>query len=166
MKIKKLKKKARRFFREIWWSIKNRISKLHYFLVSHIIPGRKYHKLNLSQPNGYKWGWIDADTQLLYACFNILKNYVEQELGQDHVKIEYSEEELNDPCMGELNKKWQAHYKEIDELYIYWVTIRPEWEKIINRLSGQERWEEQDKFDEKETEMLIRLVKTRGGMWT
>ena len=137
--------------------------------------------LDLRQPKTgvaweYRFGWLDAPQQILYANFAILVSYVEKELGG---KIPEPE---NDWEGAEV---WNAHYKEVKALYQYWKVDRAEMQKKLTQMStlafsfrkehrnfaeGERLYkklsEEQQKFDDFETEALIRLIKTRGGMWT
>ncbi|HVI40794.1 MAG TPA: hypothetical protein VM577_09050 [Anaerovoracaceae bacterium] len=157
------------------------LERARYWLVSHLIPSRRYHMLDLRQPDGYRYGWVDAPQQLLYANFAILKNYVEGEL--DGKVPRYKEEEHQDWLEGA--RSWNKHYEEIENLYKYWTVDRAIWQKKLGDMShmanvirndqrnfveGNNLYdklrEEQKKFDEFETEALIRLIKTREGMWT
>lgn len=163
-----------RFLRRYVWGTYAPLVRAHYWLVSHTI--RKYHLLDLRQSENsawnYRYGWLDSDRQILYANFAILKNYVEKELENEFPE--------NDPDPG-----WAKHYKEIKALYNYWMVDRPAWENKLAQMSHvasivrndqrnfkkgdrlyQELRNEQDKFDEFETKALIRLIKTRKGMWT
>lgn len=143
----------------------------------------RYHLLDLRQPEGnddsYRWGWIDADRQMLLGCFNILKNYVEKEKPfspRDH----YSAEEIeNDPSL----KSQAANYDEIMVLYHYWIVDRKaEQEKlntILETVSKKEKidwvvysehmneyWKKVIEFEDTEERMLTRLIKIRKGLWT
>lgn len=168
------------------------IKDFSYWLTSHLIPSRKYHLLDLRQPKSlpeeyqYRYGWIDSDSQMLYACFNILCNYVENELGEDSpVKHEFTEEELNDPQDGELNRNFKSEYDEIKTIYHWWKVDRlvekkrcsealTTWYDAHSEARHSEK--EQQLYNElhtldagyatKEEEMLIRLIKIRGRMWT
>lgn len=172
-----------RLWRRYIWGTYAPLERARYWLVSHLIPSRRYHLLDLRQdgPGEYKYGWIDSDRQLLYACFKILKNYVENELPNSYVQQEFTEEELaNEPGAAQ----WYTHYQEVKALHHYWTVERPAWQKIIDKLSGQAYdhrqnrkiaesnrvyallHREQDRFDQAETDALIRLIKTRKGMWT
>src|SRR5579863_10256158 len=57
-----------------------------YWIKCHLLPKHRYHLLDLRQPKSkhegrpYRYGWIDSDTQMLYALFNILNNFVKHEM--------------------------------------------------------------------------------------
>ena len=167
------------FWRRYIWGRYAPLERARYWLVSHLVPSRRYHMLDLRQPDPelYQYGWIDAPQQILYANFAILKNYVEGELeGKFPIEDETEWEGAAD---------WNEHYREIENLYNYWTVKRPAWQKKLDDMShvasvvrnrqrnfeeGEKLYEqlriEQDKFDEYETQALIRLIKTRKGMWT
>lgn len=83
-----------------------------------------------------KKGWIDRDEIMLHACFQILKDCVEQE----HVDTQCS---------------YEAHKDFVDEvrfLYQWWINRS-------QKPSSDEQIIEDDL-------MLIRLMKIRTGLWT
>lgn len=51
-----------------------------YFLVSHLVPWRRYHMVDTRSPaNGYSHGWKDTADHILYAMFALLVDFVENE---------------------------------------------------------------------------------------
>jgi hypothetical protein len=144
---------------------------------------KKYHLLDLRQPGkeGYKYGWVDSDSQMLYALFNILVNFVEKEIdGTLDENIKFHKEMVD---TEQESDTWHAAYLEIKELYNYWKFDRPyqqkqmddnlsEWDdnRIGNKPKAEILFKEyhdlESEFEEKETEMLIRLIKVRKWMWT
>lgn len=124
-------------------------------------PKYKYHQLSLGQPFGYTRGWIDSDRQILYANFNILVNFIEGEVGgiqkMESQVVFYNENQHFGHAKG---------YQELIDLYNYWKFERLpnyqwdyDWDKKFN-------WRHEEEASEKETEMLIRLMKVRRFMWT
>ena len=80
--------------------------------------------------------WIDRDSIMLHACFQILKDCVEKENVDTHCNYE--------------------HHKDfVDEVrFLYnW------WEKRVSKEDSEEQTKEDD-------EMLIRLMKIRTSLWT
>lgn len=80
--------------------------------------------------------WRDRDTIMLHACFQILKDFIEKEKGDEHISYE-------------------SHKDFVDELrflYNWW-------------LERSKRWGS-DKQDEEDNEMLLRLMKIRLSLWT
>lgn len=150
------------------------LQRWHYWLASHTT--RKYHLLDLRQPKNscdqYRWGWIDSDLQMLYACFNILKSYVEEE------KPYFLTEE--DVARDESLRAQYEHGQEIKALYHYWTVERKvladkrdlllkKWSKAWHEQRDsamQELNKFEDEFAALEDLMLVRLIKARRGMWT
>jgi len=168
--------------KKVWWKLTIPLSKLWYWIQCHLFFSRRYHLLDLRQPkgdcDGYRFGWIESDRQMLYACFNILKNFKEKELPNSYVKQEWTKKELKEEPGA---KQWHDLYKEADKLYLYWTKEREVWYNKIHNLyletqtaetesvykKKQKAWlKEQDKFDAFEQEALIRLIKIRKGLWT
>jgi hypothetical protein len=91
------------FFRyKIWLPIKRPFSDAHYWFVSHFIPSRRYHWLDLRQPckkgdarniDCYRYGWADVPEKMLYAMFNLLKEYFDE--NPYDLRTHYSLEEIN-----------------------------------------------------------------------
>ena len=85
--------------------------------------------------------WADKDIVMLHACFQLLTDYVEKE-------------EKTIPTDWEQSPEHRSAKTEIDLLYKWWLS-RP---KEINEL-------DRNQF-EMDSEMLIRLIKIRGYLWT
>jgi len=171
----------------MWFSvnISKNVSEFFYRIRSNI--DKKYHLLDLRQPGkeGYKYGWVDSDTQMLYANFNILVNFVEKELKEPLDEMIKFHKEISEK--EQESDQWYKAYLEIKELYNYWKIDRAIKEKEeqdslsawyekfkdyknrnnveCDKLSDEHRKLEVE-FEEKETEMLLRLIKVRKFMWT
>jgi hypothetical protein len=144
------------------------LERIFYWLKSHLT--HRYHVLSLRQPgkDGYKYGWIDADKQILYANFNILMNF-DKELNYESIHKYGTEEQKN-------------FATDIKNLVYYWTIERRLADALIVELSEkayiaysdknhkQHLYEclrrETEKFAQRETEMLIKLITIRRGMWT
>jgi hypothetical protein len=160
------------FAKLAWGSILRMPTHIYWWLKCHLHPKYMYHKLNLKQPlskisniDNYSYGWIDADTQILYANFNILNSFVENELPNLSSETE------------------QKFYKEIRGLYKWWNIDRKEsyrknlilqdawWNMrgLMPQAIVDNAWKEfqlaQEIFDAKEEEMLILLIKIRKYLW-
>ena len=87
-------------------------------------------------------GWCDKDIVILYACFQLLKDFVEKE-KEIIAQIDWEHDE-------EIKKAKQ----EIDFLYSWWL----------------ERLDREDDLDEKQyledNQMLKRLIEIRKYLWT
>ncbi|SHI94687.1 hypothetical protein SAMN04488096_10632 [Mesonia phycicola] len=89
-----------------------------------------------------KEDWEEVDKMMLYSCFTLLENYVEQEAS------------LNDWNSSEKQKSIKT---EIDELMSWWNT-----RKQIN-LGTVDEEENQDATD---SIMLMRLILIRTELWS
>ena len=91
--------------------------------------------------------WCDKDLVMLHACFQLLTDFVEEEISQDIVNWEHNEEIKN-------------ARKEIDQLYNWWKErLKNEAENIIDPIWTKGQYES-------DNEMLIRLIKIRQYLWT
>src|SRR5687767_5280942 len=91
--------------------------------------------------------WCDKDIVMLHACFQLLTDCVEKE-------------NLFDIIDWEQDEKCSLAKKEITELYTWWKKrAKDENEGKIDPI-----WTENQ--HQTDTEMLIRLVKVRGYLWT
>lgn len=123
--------------------IVNAISDAWYWFRSNTY--NRYHIVDCrNKANGYKWGWKDRDQLLLFACFNILKDFVEKEYP-GYVDWEHGED-----------ISWAK--QEMLELYIWWTQKRP---AIINNKQTLMLHQE-----EEDSEMLKRLMRIRLYLWT
>ncbi|MEK7224838.1 MAG: hypothetical protein AAB221_04060 [Bacteroidota bacterium] len=117
-------------------------------------------------------GWRDKDSVLLHACFQLLSDFVEQEIPKfPHINWNVSADVSNsvfkgiefNPGSAEENGPANTRdiKKEFEELYAWWQ----EWKK-------REDKEEVSSFEEehadylKENEMLRKLIDLRMYMWT
>lgn len=139
----------------------------------------RYHILDLRDGgNGYDVGWYDSDQQILQANFLILKNYVEKEQPFKHID-------------WNCNKEMKSVAEEIKILYGWWVDGRSkeyeavwsEWKKrdcsyhfetaednllkfVWTGDDNSDLHKKEHELSEKDTEMLIRLIKIRKYLWT
>jgi len=125
----------------------------------------QYHKLNLSQSDDrndtidhYKYGWIDADSKLRFAMFNILRNFVEKEIKFNYGFVGISKEVEN----------------EVKEIYDWWTIKRV---RDVKRLAQLEHYCHTNEdflelvnftheIEQDEENMMIRLIKIRSCLWT
>lgn len=167
------------FRRKIWWPIKHPVSDAHYWLVSHLIPSRRYHKLDLRQVGGYQYGWRDVPEKMLYALFNLLGEYLNEEKPHDLTQW-YTREQI------EADEGMKAQQEAIDEakaIYHWWTVTKLADEKAHSDMlhtwhvakkakdpKVQEYWDQMHKMEEaneaKIDEMIARLMKIRRTLWT
>jgi len=153
-----------------------------YWLKCHVIKRHRYHMLDLRQPKqdgeyAYRYGWLDSDHKMVYALFNILNNFVADEMPHWYCP---SEEEIDqNPHL--LNQRHK--YLEIKTIHYWWNIDRKRREQYYADLlhkwnearknqdpAEHQFWidlkAEESAFKDKEEEMLIRLIKIRGVLWT
>lgn len=172
----------------IWWKFKHFVEGIRYYLLSHLVPSRRYHMLDLRQPcdkneienlDCYRYGWVDVDKKMLYAIFNLLGEYLNKEEPYD-LRTDHSEEEINnDPCLRQQAENldeakfiwhwWtvdrKIDYKYAGELLTFWSEARQNKDPNVKEL--WEKLQENDKYlEDKEEEMIARLMKIRKGLWT
>ena len=168
---------------KIWLPIKRPIEEAHYFVVSHIVPSRRYHMLDLRQPKNpdqideYRYGWRDTPELMLYAMFNLLDNFVKNELphcytpSEEDVKKEpglQSQREQHLEMLA-IHKWWteerKEEYKKFYDLQAEWHKKRkasdPKAENFYNKMH-----EKEDQLEEKTDEMINRLMKVRRALWS
>lgn len=153
-----------------------------YWIKYHLISKYRYHMLDLRQPKshgecGYRYGWIDSDTQMLFALFNILNKFVKYEMPRWYCP---SEEEVQvDPHL--LTQR--QSYLETKNIHYWWNVERLRQEKIISDTlstwskakkdqdpSEHQLWLDlkkmEDALEGKTDEMIARLLKIRRFLWT
>lgn len=164
--------------RKLWWPLKHRVDSLYYRIVSHIIPSRRYHMLDLRQEGGYRYGWQDVPEKMLYAMFNLLGEYLNQEQPSD-LTDHYTDEQIE----ADANLKMQqGALSEARAIYHWWTVGRKQEEEAIDVVRNlwyqnrkvvgvrEEHWEKfkamETAYEEKTEEMIARLMKIRRSLWT
>jgi hypothetical protein len=142
------------------------ISRPWYYLRTHTV--HRYHLIDMRCPrNGYAWGWLDRSEAVMFAAFAVLRDFVEHEYP-GCVNWDWSDES-------------RAARDEILALYKWWTEGRKqEHDAVDARAPGSgphgtnpEPHTAMASFhaavaalDEKDNEMLRRLIAVRGTMWT
>ena len=117
-------------------------------------------------------GWRDKDSVLLHACFQLLSDFVEQEIPKfPHINWNVSADVSNsvfkgiefNPGSAEENGPTNTRdiKKEFEELYAWWQ----EWKKKEDK-ERNSTFEEDHADYLKENEMLKKLIDLRMYMWT
>lgn len=158
-----------------------------YWLKCHLLKEHRYHLVDIRQSAGfekYYYGWLDTDTRILYASFNLLNEFVKYEFPNLYCPTE--EECSSDEHFAASNKRQREAYFEIEALHKWWNVDRQSEHLHLDVL--QDRWysrkykqkqsdeltqtfwaeymEAKEKYEAKEEEMLIRLIKVRKSLWT
>lgn len=142
---KRLKWKAE----ALWWGLRHRTID-------------KYHVI----PTGLKPGYYDKDIQMLHANFQLLVNFVEVECAALRQALNGVIFEIPNPREGVARLQEEVKFggkqgedaQEALVLYWWWTEIRPRRDE--NDFDMESVYYQQD------TEMLVRLVKLRGFLWT
>lgn len=175
-----------------WWRVNvlHKIDSFSYWLKSHFFPSKRHHMLDLRQKTAsllidpYRYGWIDADLKIKYACFNILVSFMEKEhKGKYKEYLKFQEEHG-------LDKKMLSDMKELYSIY-EWIkidsireqkeimTALDEWSKLLDKFNSSEEIDKsmelfelnkkhsklEKEYLEKETRMLVHLIQLRKYMW-
>lgn len=170
---------------KIWLPMTRPFETARYWLVSHLVPKRRYHMLDLRQPGpeGYKYGWCDVPEKMLYAMFNMLNQFVEGELINYYCPSEKEIAEASSEDEAFILQRQRDYVFEVKSIHRWWNIERPQMlslhQKTLNEWyssrktdtnKAEKRWElmkRQDlEFENKTDEMIARLMKVRRSMWT
>ena len=175
---------------------------------NHWIRYRTTDKYNVIQISSLEPGYYDSDRRLIHGMFDLLVEFVEQELAHFTFACNYAEYKKQIPWWKsekewvkenflmlvnhhwdwamkltmdcddqgnprgndlEVNHEGTQGYcsKELKEIY-YWYKneyLDPKWDNLKYE-KGQDFMKVDEEQYQKETEMLCRLIKVRGRMWT
>lgn len=117
-------------------------------------------------------GWRDKDSVLLHACFQLLSDFVEQEIPKypfinwnipaDKMNFVMRDVQFDADNSEEINStNTRDIKKEFEELYAWWQ----EWKKK-EEIKKNSTFEEDHADYLKENEMLKRLIDLRMYLWT
>lgn len=170
----------------IWLSIKRPIADAYYWFVSHVIPSRRYHMLDLRQSCSkgkdqecYRYGWCDVPEKMLYAMFNLLGEYLNKEKPMEPAHYYTREQIENDVHL----KAQQEALDEANDIYYWWSVTRHEENALCDKLRDDYHKARKNKADNiaylrtlyltqermnevKVDEMAARLLKIRRTLWT
>lgn len=172
--MKKIKLNVLNVLNVLWNKINNK-----YWWVKNFL----FNRYDLIRTGLDKGGWHDTDKVMLYGMMNLLVIYVEEEysavLEQEFLekKTFICEEErlmvenaiAENKEMKEIYNWWKNYpnrEKEIEAKYEEYGRYRRGKRKIEKECASIEIRKMEDKLKEEEQEMLIRLVKIRGCLWT
>ena len=107
----------------------------------------RYHVVDL-RSKFYSGGWVDTDFRILYACFELLRQFVEEENGLEFLRS--PEHDSHSTEVLELDKI----YMEVEQLYTWWTV-----ERSTKGQDSKSRCRQ-------DSEYLDRLMKVRRHLWT
>ena len=161
----------------IWLKISTPVSRAWYWLKCHTLPSYRFHFLDLRQPD-WRYGWCDVPEKMLYAMFNLLKEYLDEE-PYDLTESYTREAIAADPAL----RRQQEALDEARMLHQWWIVGRCEEQQTISEM--RTKWYDssknnhpdreimwktlrqmEDSFEEKTDEMIARLMKIRRTLWT
>lgn len=143
---------------------------IKYYIRNRFITKTHYLKTGLKP--GY---WYDFDERILHAIFNELVDFVEIELANlskwnETKKYYFKNERCVEAAYDYFN--WAKELEEegqktrqaedaqkIQDLYEWWKTERP------NRINSYD-YDLEEKYQEEDTKMLIKLIEIRNSFWT
>jgi hypothetical protein len=180
-------------FPRFFWPMQRVVKDTWYWLKCHTMPSYRFHMLDLRNPGpgiDYTHGWLDRDTVILYAAFTCLCQFVEREEPVDPATwntdddIDWSEHKKHHDEVMALYDWWMrgrlediaAESKAFDVFLLSKKTkaaLRANTVDLVCR-AGSEGDDDEFKvwndtrqlIEDREQEMLIRLIKVRRYMWT
>jgi len=148
----------------------------------------KVHYLKTGLPKGR---WVDLDQRILYGLMNELEIYVREELGwmyhafhedqsnwkwyllEDSQKLAKGLAKLDDQIQcRERDDDTHGVEKDIKEILSWWWLKRTGVEdttfpmKEDGTIDYPAAWEQDERLEKEEDEMLVRLLKIRRNLWT
>ena len=172
------------FFVGIWNRISRPITEATYWLKCHTLKSYRYHILDLRQPSKdfcqidhYRYGWIDTDSRMLYALFNLLNQFVKHEIKNLYLPTE--EEIEKEPSLQDQKNL----VLEIQQIHYWWNFERKQdhkeasdmlhvWYEAKKSKAGNEEdlykkyRENEERLENKTDEMIARLMKVRRSLWS
>lgn len=166
------------FFRVKWRYVTEAV----YWLKCKTLPSYRFHLLDLRNPGPgieYTYGFRDKPEVMLWACFALLREYIEKEEPEDPREGFAPEELESEPLKSQV-----ASYVEAKALYDWWMVTRLKEEKAVDLLYEHyskrkkevgrdaseldcKAWLEAEALrDRRAQEMLLRLVAIRESLWT
>jgi len=170
------------FIRYAWLSLIGwKLHDFKYWFISFII--ERDHILDLRQPkrnkigdaDHYRHGYIDTDTKMVYAIFNLLTNFVLRQRMYMPTAEEVAKEPILQTQLDKYteiyaiyhwwNKDRKLEYKEADDAMTAWSKAKrsksPDTKQLWDNLQNLNKRNE-DKLEE----MLIRVLGIRKYLWS
>lgn len=153
-----------------YWLTRSFLNKLQDFLFypSNLIYSVKVYIKNVKGnthvlDGGLNKGqWYDLTYRIPRCLFTELENYIENEKGLETLAWEKTlmlDEDWgvdkDNPSYGKPSHQALAAIEQ-EEIYLWWKSVKGE----------DVAFDQEEAYQEKETEMLIRLIKIRGSLWT
>lgn len=130
-----------------------KLDNLWYWVRAHTY--NRYHIVDTSrqaQYTGYEWGWQDVDQLMLYSLFELFMRHVERERGLENLQFQ---------ALADPSPMREHVLREAQELYHWWTELRPQ--RVQRPVAS---YEDVQDMEFEDTQMMIRLIKIRGSLWT
>jgi hypothetical protein len=142
--------------------------------------------------HGYDGGYMDPAEQILYANFAILQQFVEREKPFELFGLQIVDGKVK--STEEISREHDSHYQELYDLYMWWTVGRKNESDAVDLIGSKvnyysepckgmdpvhgqlyelkwkgpfNEWiEAQKRYEDRDDEMLNRLVKIRKQLWT
>lgn len=181
------------FFDRRYRTVKRHFTKFTYWVKCHLKKNHRHHSLDLTQPkmitltnadgstrqihneDHYDYGWIDIDTKMLFAMFNLLNDYVKNELKvitEEDIKKEpqlLSFKQEQDEVLA-IHHWWNVERKlkqeEMNTLTDKWYYLSKKKRKLASARAFKESENATAAFEIQTDEMIARLMKIRRTLWS
>ena len=147
----------------------------------------RYHMIDIrSRRNGYAWEWMDRSEGMLFAVMSMLVDFIEKERAFE--VIDWDSDDGHREAARELREIYlwwtqdrkiehDEHERLADEAYKDFQftftdmpgglqRLDPPVETPEQRKARDDVQEAEDRLDQRDTDMMIRLIKVREAMWT
>lgn len=171
--IKMKKQKSKFSLMKLWYRIKNLPSTIYWWFNHRYNPNHQYNVVK----TGLKPGYYDTDSRMEHACFYLLEEFLKEEFSPKKNVIESIDEELfwlkkellgANPESIYPSKLYYTQriemWNDLKEVYLWWMQNKNK--SSYNETYYSASFEEEKRFENDKTEMLIKLIKNRGILWT
>lgn len=164
-----------RLFRKI---IGYRLKAFYWYLLHNYHPKHQYHLLDLRQTKNedtYYYGWAPPNTRMLYAIFNILREYVENTCCKNYKICNIiKDDDIKNQYLDYLEACTILHWWDVDrikdlktrdDLYLNLHTLRQEGKKDEVEHAYKQVHDLEQKIETDTEAMTIRVMKIRNKLW-
>ena len=182
---------------KIYWNFTQRIKSKYWSLQHRFNPRHKYTTIQLER---LEPGFYDTDTLIFYAMFEIFEKFMKEQLTNPIIVWEYKEEHFSEWEVKEDPERVKREiksrndlWKEMNEIYNWWVNIYPNRESTLKELPtlpkewgglavlnedfddeeimkewrkvADTHFKKEQEWEKEDVEMMIRLSKIHNYLW-
>lgn len=141
-----------------WYFIRRKLSRPLWWFKHRFVPKHKYHVIYTKLGPGYS----DCDLRILHGAFTPFKEFMDNIYeGGTFTIWDYSTTKPDEYISQEYIDERKAVWEEMEKLYCWWVLHDLMEQDLNNNFS----LEAEVAFQNKEEEMLNRLMKIRRYLW-